>query len=70
MHKKTISYVIKTYAGQLVDRGQVAASRLALTRGAQQLPWPWVGALEATMFTGWVYDRLRPLAERPGQRPR
>ncbi len=37
VHKKTISYVIKAYAGQLVGRGQVAASRLALTRGAQQL---------------------------------
>ena len=64
VHKKTISDVIKTYAGELVDRGQVAASRPALTRWAQQLPRPWVGALEATMFTGWVYDCLRPLAER------
>ena len=52
VHKKTISYVIKTYAGQLVDRGQVTASRPTLTAWAQQLPRPWSGALEATMFTG------------------
>ena len=64
VHKKTIRYVIKTYAGQLVGRGQVAASRPALTRWAQQRPRPGVGALEATMFTGWVYDCLRPLAQR------
>ena len=56
--------MIKTYAAQLVGRGQVAASRPVLTRWAQQLPRPWVGALEATMFTGWVYDCLRPLAQR------
>ena len=56
--------MIKTYAAQLVGRGQVAASRPALTRWAQQLPRPWVGALEATMLTGWVYDCLRPLAQR------
>ena len=53
-HKKSISYAIKTYAGELVDRGQVAAHRPTLTAWAQQRPRPWVGALEATMFTGWV----------------
>ena len=30
VHKKTISFVIKTYAGQLVGRGQVTASRPTL----------------------------------------
>ncbi len=37
VHKKTIRYVIKTHAGQLVG-GQVVASRPALGSGAQQLP--------------------------------
>ena len=23
---------------------------------------PWVGALEATIFTGWIYDHLKPFA--------
>ncbi len=64
LHKKSISYAIKTYAGELVDRGQVAAHRPTLTAWAQQLPRPWVGALEATMFTGWVYDCLRGFAQR------
>jgi len=25
-------------------------------------PQPWVGAMEATLFTGWVHDRLAPHA--------
>src|SRR5260370_1413363 len=24
------------------------------------LPHPWSGAMEATMFTGWIYDHLKP----------
>ena len=64
VHKKSIAFVIKTYAGELVGRGQVAAHRPTLTAWAQQLPRPWVGALEATMFTGWIYDCLRGFAER------
>jgi hypothetical protein len=23
---------------------------------------PWVGALEETLFTAWIYDQLRPMA--------
>jgi transposase len=26
------------------------------------LPHPWSGAMEATMFTGWIYDHLKPHA--------
>ena len=26
------------------------------------MPGPWVGAMEATIFTGWVYDFLKPYA--------
>ena len=28
----------------------------------QTLPQPWTVALEATIFTGWIYDHLRPHA--------
>ena len=27
-----------------------------------ELPGPWCGAMEATIFTGWVYDYLNPHA--------
>jgi hypothetical protein len=26
------------------------------------LPLPWTAAMEATMFTGWIYDHLKPHA--------
>jgi hypothetical protein len=26
------------------------------------LPQPWSAALEATMFSGWIYDHLKPHA--------
>ena len=26
------------------------------------LPEPWTAAMEATIFTGWIYDHLKPHA--------
>ena len=28
----------------------------------KNLPQPWSAAMEATMFTGWIYDHLKPHA--------
>jgi hypothetical protein len=60
VHKKTVSYAVKTSAGEKVAAGSVAATRAALSEWAEALPGPWVGALEATLFTGWIYDHLEP----------
>ena len=62
VHKKTVSYAVKTAAGEKVAAGSVAANRAALSEWAEALPGPWVGALEATLFTGWIYDHLEPYA--------
>jgi transposase len=62
IHKKTISYCVKKIDGTLVQQGTVAAERKALSQWMQGLPGPWCGAMEATIFTGWVYDFLRPHA--------
>ena len=45
VHKKTISYSVKTAAGEKIAAGSVAATRVALTSWAEGLPGPWVGAL-------------------------
>jgi transposase len=37
VHKKTISYCIKTAAGQIVQEGKLQASRLALRSWAEGL---------------------------------
>ena len=62
VHKKTVSYAVKTAAGEKIAAGSVAATRAALSEWAEALPGPWVGALEATLFTGWIYDHLENYA--------
>lgn len=62
VHKKTITYCTKKKDGTIVARGTIEATRAALTAWAQAIPGPWVGALEATLFTGWIYDHLQPFA--------
>jgi transposase len=63
LHKKIIAYCIKTGTGTIVSRGTIAATRPALTDWIEKIPNPWIGAMEATMFTGWVYDFLKPHAQ-------
>lgn len=54
VHKKTISYCVKTVDRAIVQEGTLAATRAALTNWAEHLPGPWIGAREATLFTGWI----------------
>jgi transposase len=62
IHKKTISFCVKKIDGTMVQQGKIAADRKALERWMLGLPGPWCGAMEATIFTGWVYDFLKPHA--------
>lgn len=62
IHKKTIAYCVKKVDGTLVRQGTVCAERKALYQWQSELPGPWYGAMEATIFTGWVYDFLKPYA--------
>src|SRR5512136_1766554 len=63
IHKKTIAYCVKRIDGTLIQQGMVAADRKSLRQWQEELPGPWVGAMEATLFTGWVYDFLSPYAD-------
>lgn len=62
IHKKSVTYCVKRVDGIIVQQGSVAAERKALRRWLEGLPGPWIGAMEATLFTGWVYDFLKPYA--------
>jgi transposase len=62
IHKKTISFCAKAQDGEILDEGVIPAWRADLSAWAKGRPRPWVGAMEATLFTGWVYDHLKPLA--------
>jgi len=62
VHKKSVSYCVKTGDGQIVEEGKLRATRQALRGWAQQRSEPWHGAMEATLFSGWIYDALKPYA--------
>jgi len=62
IHKRTIAYCVKRFDGFLIQQGTVAAERKALLKWLSGIPGCWIGAMEATMFTGWVYDFLKPHA--------
>ena len=63
VHKKTIAYCVKEADGTVLDRGTINATRSDLYAFADRLPRPWAGAMEATLFTGWIYDALLPRAD-------
>ena len=62
VHKKTITYCIKDVSGRIHQQGSVPATRTELDCWMRTLPQPWTAAMEATIFTGWIYDHLRPHA--------
>ena len=59
VHKKSVSYCVKAGDGRIVEEGKLPATRQALRRWAQPRTEPWHGAMEATLFSGWIYDLLR-----------
>jgi transposase len=63
VHKKTISYCVKDASGQVHQEGKIGATRRELERWIETLPQPRIIAVEATIFTGWIYDHLLPHAK-------
>jgi transposase len=62
VHKKTINYCVKMADGQIVEEGKLRATHDALRQWAGRRREPWRGAMEATLFSGWIYDTLKPFA--------
>jgi len=62
VHKKSISYCVKTAEGTIIEEGKLRATRQALRAWAQKRTEPWYGAMEATLFSAWIYDTLKPFA--------
>ena len=63
VHKKTISYCVKDAAGCVLQEGKIGSTRHDLDCWVRTLPQPRMIAMEATIFTGWIYDHLLPHAE-------
>ena len=64
VHKRTISYCVKDAAGRVQMEGKIGSTRRELDAWIKTLPQPRTIAMEATIFTGWIYDHLLPHAEK------
>jgi transposase len=62
VHKKTISYCVKDASCRIQQEGKVGSTRCELDCWMKTLPQPWSVAMEATIFSGWIYDHLLPHA--------
>jgi transposase len=62
VHRKTISYCVKTSDGRIVREASIPSNREALSQWAQSLDQPWCGGLEATICSHWIYQHLKPFA--------
>jgi len=62
VHKRKISYCVKDSSGKVFAEGLLPATRLDLDLWMKTLAQPWSAAMEANMFTGWIYDHLKPHA--------
>src|SRR5215468_4896766 len=52
----------KDSSSKIHAEGWIPATRFDLDRFMSTLPQPWSAAMEATMFSGWIYDHLKPHA--------
>src|SRR6201987_3129901 len=64
VHKKAISYCVKDAAGHVHGEGKIGSTRRELDGWIRTLPQPRAIAIEAPIFTGWIYDQLIPHAEK------
>ena len=55
---------MKDAAGQVHREGKIGSTRCELDAWVRTLPQPRTIAMEATIFTGWIYDHLLPHAEK------
>jgi len=58
VYKKTINYCVKDGSGRIYAAGSIRATRFELDMWMKTLPQPWKAAMEATIFTAWIYDHL------------
>src|SRR6201997_4027423 len=64
VHKKTISYCVKDAAGRVCQEGKIGSTRRERDAWLRTMPQPRMIAMEATIFSGWIYDYLLPHAEK------
>ena len=64
VHKKTIRICVQNRMGDIIQEKTVASRPSDLLSWVKkEAPKKWIGALEATVFSPWVYDTLKPFAQ-------
>jgi hypothetical protein len=58
------SRCVKDAAGRVHQEGKIGSTRRELDGWIRSMPQPRTIAMEATIFTGWIYDHLVPHAEK------
>jgi transposase len=67
LHKKINVYCIKKADGQILEEGTMPATRKDLRDWISGLESPFMLGMEATMFSGWVYDCVCSMIDEPNQ---
>jgi transposase len=62
VHKQVIAYCVIDGSGNVLQEGKVRATRQDLDIWVKTLASPWSGAMEATMFSHWIFQHLSPYA--------
>ena len=62
VHKRMISFCVKDGSGAIHADGRSLPLVFDLDQWMKTLPQPWTAAMEAAVFTGWIYDHLQPHA--------
>ena len=70
VHKKTISFCVKTAAGEIVEEGSMPARRAEVRQWAGARAQPWRGAQQAAQFAdsrrGYIARRQQIAAHQVG----
>lgn len=62
VHKRTVAFCEMRADGKTVNAGSFSTRRVAIADWLAARRQPWLGAMEATLFTGHLYDVLAPHA--------
>jgi len=62
VHKRTVAYCEKRADGKEIASGTFGMHKQDIEAWVTQRTRPWVGGMEATLFSGYLYDMLMPHA--------
>ena len=62
IHKRTVAFCEKRADGKKIASGTFHTDHPSAVQWASERTTPWIGGMEATLFTGHLYDVLEPFA--------